>query len=169
MTRLAACGLSLLLLGAQQRPDFSGRWATEREAPPAQGQPARGTPGTGWGPSITVTQDSARLVVEYPFYGRYDMQPPLRFVYALNGSETKSALMVGQGKAEQVARATWDGATLVLNTTYITPHPSGRDQLRTEVVQRIRLDSPTTLTVETTRSAVLGGAPSTTTTIYRKQ
>src|SRR5215212_4401588 len=65
-------------------PDFSGRWIVATQ--PAPG--SRGEMGSGWGPAVTITQDSQRLTVEYAFFGRGDMQPPLKFVYALDGSET---------------------------------------------------------------------------------
>ena len=169
MTRIELCWAALILLGLQERPNFAGRWISDPEAAPAQGRPARGAPGTGWGSNITVTQEGTRLTVEYPYYSRYDMQPPLRFVYALDGSESRSSMLIGNGRAEQIARASWEGGTLVITTTYITPHPTGRDVLRTEVVHRIKLDNPATLIVETTRAAALGGRASTTTTVYKKQ
>jgi hypothetical protein len=158
---------------AQTRPDLSGRWRTEQPAAaqPQQGRAtASGTMGSGWGPTITVTQDAERLVVEYPFYSRYDLQPPLRFAYSLSGSETRNSLMVGNGLQEEVSRASWDGNALVIQSVYSTSHPAGgRQILRTEVTRRITLESPTTLVVETTRAGVLGGAPSTTRSVYVKE
>jgi hypothetical protein len=158
---------------AQTRPDLSGRWRTEQPAAaqPQQGRAtASGTMGSGWGPTITVTQDAERLVVEYPFYSRYDLQPPLRFAYSLSGGETRNSLMVGNGLQEEVSRASWDGNALVIQSVYSTSHPAGgRQILRTEVTRRITLESPTTLVVETTRAGVLGGAPSTTRSVYVKE
>src|SRR5262245_44151350 len=97
---------------AQMIPDFSGRWTSEVEAPtPATrtgGQPAAqgsgqrgrgrgGDMGSGWGTNITVVQDANRLTVEYAFFARSDMQPPLKFTYALDGSETNNSVMMGRG------------------------------------------------------------------------
>jgi hypothetical protein len=95
--------MSVALAGAQARPDFSGRWTTDPDPAAAAAQPARGAGpgapgrggqpadvGSGWGSTITVTQAATSLTVEYAFFTRGDMQPPLRFVYALDGSESKS-------------------------------------------------------------------------------
>src|SRR5687767_7961220 len=97
--------LAVLALGwphtaqAQTKPDFSGRWTTDAApaptpsaaqpagapaTPPRGGGPGRsGDMGSGWGPTITIVQDATRLTVEYAFFARGDMQPPLRFAYAL--------------------------------------------------------------------------------------
>jgi hypothetical protein len=40
--------------------------------------------------------------------------------------------------------------------------------MKSEVKQTLTLASPTQLIVETTRSGVLGGAPTTTKTVYKK-
>jgi len=151
---------SLSVIAVQPPPDFSGRWAAE--AAPA------GDMGSGWGPAITVTQDAARLTVEYAFFGRGDMQPPLRFVYALDGSETKSTLMMGRGMQEQTSRAAWQGSALVLTTRHGFTDPQTGKPDTVEVKRTLTLDSGS-LVVETVRSGVLGGPPSTSRTIYKKQ
>ena len=111
-----------------------------------------------------------RLTVEYSFFSRYDLQPPLQFTYALDGSETKNTVMMGLGVQEQLARAVWSGSTLVLTTVHIIANPAGTgDSLRVEVTRRLSLDSPTRLIAETTRAGVLGGGSSTTRTVYTKQ
>jgi hypothetical protein len=154
---------------AAAQTDFSGRGVVAPDTARG-GRGAVASAGSGWGSSITVTQDAERLVVEVPFFSRYDMQPPIRFAYALNGGETKNTVMVGNGMREQTARATWNGATFVITTTQVTPNPAGAgDPLRIEVVQRLSLESPNRLVVETTRPGVLGGSSSTTRTVYTKQ
>ena len=153
--------VSLTAVSVQAPPDFSGKWA-------AEGAPA-GDMGSGWGPAITVTQDASRLTVEYAFFGRGDMQPPLRFVYALDGSETKNSVMMGRGVQEQSSRAAWQGSTLVVTTTHPFTDPQTGKPATMTVTQALTLESPATLIVETTRSGVLGGPPSTSRTIYKKQ
>src|SRR5688500_20199787 len=75
----------------QAKTDFSGRWTTESDpAAPvatqggaaAAGQPgarggggggrgpARGDMGSGWGPTITVTQDARQPIIEYSGFAR---------------------------------------------------------------------------------------------------
>ena len=124
--------------------------------------------GSGWGPTITITQDSARLTVEYAFFARGDMQPPLRFVYALDGSETKNTVMMGQGMQTQTSRAKWDGAKLVLTTRHSFVDPATNKPAMTDVTQTLSLESPTALVVEVARPGVAGGPPSTTRASYRK-
>ena len=164
MSRMFATCLLLAALAVtspQAAPDFSGRWAADQAA--AAGM------GSGWGPSITVTQDTSRVTVEYVFFGRGDMQPPLRFVYALDGSETKNSVMMGRGVQEQSSRAAWQGSTLVVTTTQPFTDPQTGKPATMTVTQALTLESPATLIVETTRSGVLGGPPSTSRTIYKKQ
>jgi arylsulfatase len=124
--------------------------------------------GSGWGPTITITQDAARLSVEYAFFSRGDMQPPLRFVYALDGSETKNAVMMGQGIQVQPARTKWDGDRLVITTTHSFTDPGTGKPLTIDVTQTLSLESPTSLVVATTRAGVLGGPATSTRTVYRK-
>ena len=153
-----------------QRPSFAGRWVAALDSATSGTSPATGTPGSGWGTPLTIAQDSTRLTVEYAFFSRYDLQPPLRFTYALDGTETKNAVMMGFGVQEQLSHAIWNGSTLVITTVHIVANPAGTgDSLRVEVTRRLSLDSPTRLIAETTRAGVLGGPPSTTRTLYTKQ
>jgi len=156
---------------AAQAPNFAGRWTVRPDSGrPAQGAVVTGNPGSGWGASMTIAQDTVRLVVESPYFSRYDMQPPLRYVYALNGAETTNTVMLGQGLQAQRSRVAWSGPVLVITTLQLIRNPAGSgDSLRVEVTQRLSLESPTQLAVETTRAGALGGSASTTRTIYTKQ
>jgi hypothetical protein len=113
-------------------------------------------------------QDQAKLTVEYTFFGRGDMQPPLRFNYALDGTQSTNTVMMGRGMQAQVSRASWDGAKLVITTFHALTDPATGKPVSAEVKQVLSLESPTSLVVETTRAGVLGGAPTTTKTTYRK-
>ena len=177
LTAILACLAAVSIsIGApfQAKTDFSGRWTTDPDpaatAPaPARGAgPARGDMGSGWGSPITVTQDGARLTVEYAFFGRGDMQPPLKFVYALDGSETKNTVMMGRGMQMSASRTAWDGAKLRITTLHTLADPATGKPMTAEVVQVLSLESPTSLVIETTRAGVLGAKPSTTKTTYRK-
>ena len=73
---------------AQTKPDFSGRWTV---APPPQetgrgGGTPRADMGSGWGNTITLTQSTTALTLEWVIFTRGDLQPPLTFVYPLDGS-----------------------------------------------------------------------------------
>lgn len=157
---------------SQAHPDFSGRWTAESDAPPPSAAPsapaARGDMGSGWGSPITITQDASQLTVEYTIYTRYDLQPPLKFVYALDGSESKSTVMIGRGAEMRSSRTSWDGAALNITTLYTMPDPVTGKPFITEVKQKLTLASPTSLVVEVTRSGALGGAPTTARAVYRK-
>jgi hypothetical protein len=158
---------------AQARPDFSGRWTAEPEPTPTRGGGAggRGRPadmGSGWGSPITISQDANRLTVEYMFFGRGDMQPPLRFIFALDGSETKNTVMMGRGIQEQTSHTAWEANKLIITTLHPFPNPAGGKPLTAEVKQVLSLESPTSLVIETTRGGVLGGPASTSRTVYVK-
>jgi hypothetical protein len=171
---------------AQERPDFSGRWTAEAQPSAASprgggadtaqgarggrgGRGARGDMGSGWGRDITITQEANRLTIEYAFFTRGDMQPPLRFSYALDGSETKNSVMMGRGVQVQTSRTAWQGEKLVITTLYAFINPQNGQPMTSEMVQTLSLDPTGMLMVETGRSGVLGGPASTTRTVYRKQ
>ena len=158
---------------SQTRPDFSGPWTLEAEPAPAPGPggpgaPPRGDMGSGWGTPITITQDADRLTVEYTIYSRYDLQPPLKFVYALDGSDSKNSVMLGRGIEVRTSRVSWDGSALNIMTTFTQPDPATGKPFTTEVKQTLSLVSPTSLAVDVTRSGALGGKPSRSRAVYRK-
>jgi len=124
--------------------------------------------GSGWGSTITLAQDASKLTLEYAFFTRGDMQPPLKFTYALDGSETRNTVMMGQGMQLQRATTAWEGEALVITTIHTFADPSTGRPATVEVKQKLSLESPTSLVVETTRAGVLGGPSSTTRTVYRK-
>jgi hypothetical protein len=164
---------------AQTRPDLSGRWAAEPPAPvpsarevAAAGGRAAVRPvdlGSGWGRTITITQDAKQLTVVWPIYSTYDMQPPLQFVYALDGSETVSTLMLGRGAQALRSRASWVGDTLVITTVHSFADPRTGRTVTSQVRQGLALESPSSLVVLTTRSGALGGPSSTSRTVYTKE
>ena len=160
---LLACLLAASMGQAGTPPDFSGRWTAD-----AAQAGARGDMGSGWGSPITITQDAAKLTVEYAFFSRGDMQAPLRFVYALDGSKTTNSVMMGRGVQTQSSTAAWNGDTLVITTIHPFTDPGTGKPASAEVKQALTLESPTVLVVETTRAAVLGGQSSTTKTTYKK-
>ncbi|HZS03545.1 MAG TPA: hypothetical protein VFD58_01605 [Blastocatellia bacterium] len=160
--------LSAVNAMARTGPDFSGRWAVEPDTPRAAGSARAGNMGSGWGSNITIAQTAERLTVTYEFFARGDRQPPLKFVYALDGSETKNSVMMGRGIQAQTSKTAWESDKLVITTTHSFDNPATGQPLKVEVKQTLALTSPTTLAVETTRSGVSGGPPSTTRIVYQK-
>jgi hypothetical protein len=124
--------------------------------------------GSGWGSPLTITQDARQLVVEHVLFARGDAQPPLRFVYSLDGGETRNTVMIGHSAQVRVSRAAWTGRTLQITTSYPGVDPASGKPFVTEVTHRLSLASPSSLVIEVTRGAALGGEVTTTRTVYRK-
>lgn len=167
---------------SQAPPDFSGRWTiasapaaplpspggTAPAARPDQGTLAAGDLGSGWGSPLAITQDARQMIVEQTLFSRYDAMAPLRFVYTLDGSESRNDVMIGHSSQVRVSRGAWEGPVLRITTRYPGVDPGSGQAFTMEVVHRLSLESPTSLVVEVTRAAALGGKPSTTRTVYRK-
>jgi hypothetical protein len=178
---IALCVAVLAIDGAtaaQARPDFSGRWIVESVtaalstgAPagrPDQGRLAVGDMGSGWGAEFTISQDDRQLVVQQALFSRYDAAEQPRLVYALDGTETRNTVMISHTTQVRISRTAWDGQSLRITTLYPGMDPASGKPLTTEVVHRLLLETPTSLVIEATRGAVLGGQPTTTRTVYRK-
>jgi hypothetical protein len=118
--------------------------------------------GSGWSPVITIAQTADRLTIEHALYTRYDVQPPVRFTYALDGSETRNTMMVGRGVEVQTSRAAWAGQSLKITTVFTNPDAGSGIPPTTEVVHTLTLESAESLVVEVMRGA------SATRTTYRK-
>jgi hypothetical protein len=150
------CVLLAMPLSAQQVPDFTGQW-----------QRADGNDiGSGWGDVITVTHKGSRLQVEYALFAASDRQPPLRFVYDLEGRETRNSFMMGRGSQMQISRAKLVGESLEIKTLHELV-VQGRP-VQSEVRQVLSLESSGALVVEVTRLGVLGGPPTTSRSVYRR-
>ncbi len=171
---LIALSMAISQTAVAQRSDFSGVWTRvdsvpDRPSVAAAGDVgfAKGTMGSGWGSPVTIRQDSSRIAIEYPFFSAYDLQPPIRLVYALDGSESRNTVMIGHAASEQRSRATWQGSTLVITTIYPTPDLGG-GRTSVDVRQALTLESPDRLMVETTRTGVPGAPASATRTLFTK-
>jgi hypothetical protein len=104
--------------GAQDKPDFSGKWvAVDPQAAPANNAAAGGSgPGgrgrgfqPGFGPEFTVKQDAKTLTIT-----RGGQAPQLK--YNLDGSESKNTMTRDGQQIEQISTAKWEGNTLVIVT-----------------------------------------------------
>jgi hypothetical protein len=161
-------GLLAINAMAEKRPDFAGTW----KASPA-GDEAAVSLGSGWGESFTLFQDANTLILERVFYARNDLQPAMKFRFALDGSETKNIVRMGRGEQFQVSTTAWDGDKLVITTVYHVFE--SQQKIESKVMQTLSLERPSfgrsawrpSLVIETVRSGVLGGPASTTRTVYR--
>lgn len=183
-TLVAVAAVALLgaeIAGSQVATDFSGRWVLEPPAiapapgaaaapagRPDQGTLARGDMGSGWGSPLTITQEGGRLIVEPAVFSRYDANPQPRFVFALDGSETRTTVMLGHATQTLTSRAEWVGQSLRVVTRYPGTDPDTGKPFATDVTRRLTLASPTSLVIEVTRAAALGGRETTTRSVYRK-
>lgn len=155
---------------APDHPNFSGTWTVLPPAPLAEGapKPTRGDLGSGWGSPLTITQENDRLTLQYAFFAPGDLQAPLTFTCALDGTESRAEVWMGRGAQAQLWRARWEGATVVITTTHELVDPTTRAAVPVEVRRTLSLDGPSSLTVETTRAGVLGGEPTSTRVRYTK-
>src|SRR4029453_17162421 len=127
-----------------------------------------GARGGGGGETIPIAQAAPRLSVEYPVFSRYDLQPPLKFTYPLDGSVGRNTVIMGRGEQIESSRSQWDGQTLIIITTFQIADRAAGKPFTAELTRKLWLESPTTLVVEVTRAGVLGGPASTTRSVYRK-
>ena len=154
---------------AQPLPDFSGRWIAVQEPPAAGGvNVAAGPLGSGWGNEVILTQNATTLIVERAQFSAYDMQPAMRFSYALDGSENRITLNVGRGPQEMLGRTSRQNDSLVITTSYHVSLPDDGRPATVEMKQMLSLDAPGSLVVTTTLTGLKGGTSSTSTTRYKK-
>ena len=139
---------------AQGKPDFSGSWALV--ADPNAPAPGRGG-GGGLGQAATIAQDAKTLTVT-----RTTQNGEVKLVYNLDGSDSKNMVQGRGGQTEQVSKATWEGNTLVISTTF----QMGENAVTR--TQKMSLDASGNLVVAVTSPGRGGGEPTTTTQTYKK-
>lgn len=155
----AACLLQLTAAAAlaQSRPSFAGTWL-QVDSTPARAATTDtyaafrvGDMGSGWGGPITIAQTTDSLVIEVVQFSTYDLQPRLRYAYALNGAESRNAVMIGHSESVQRARVTWSGNALIITTIHRVPVGAAEKVDYVEVRQALSLGPDGSLLVETTR------------------
>jgi hypothetical protein len=170
---LGALSLAVVATSASaQRPDFSGTWTRADSGQGGRGVAAtgdaafrRGDMGSGWGSPIAITQTSDRLGVEVTWFSTYDLQPKLKFSYALNGTESRNVVMIGHADSDQRSTASWSGDTLVIVTKFRAP---AGVQASPDLRQSIYLDAAKNLTVASRRAGA-DGAPNVISATYTKR
>ncbi len=163
---------------ALPNPDFSGSWSTAvlSSAPPTgQAAPPRvPTLGSGWGDRISILHDADRLEVERVIFVPREIQPTVRYGFALDGSETANPVTMGRTGLPPTSTTAWDGNRLVITTRVPFQDPEDGGWLGSVVTQMMWLQPATgtpfepSLVVETTRGSALGGPPSTNRTVYAR-
>jgi len=158
---------------AQARPSFAGVW-TQVDSTPARILTSEsatvvrvGNMGSGWGSPITITQATDSLVIEVVQFSVYDHMPKLRYAYALNGDESRNAVMIGHAESVQHSRVSWSGNALVITTVHRVPAGAAGNAESVEVRQVLSLGPNGTLVVETTRPGAR--APNVVRTIFTKR
>ena len=149
-------------LAAQAKPDFSGKWVMDPASAPAPPAGAGGGGGggrgggrgggAGFGQEFTAKQDATTLTIT-----RMQGDQTVTATYKLDGSESKNTVAGRGGQQEQVSKATWDGARLVIVTT-----TQAGEQRRT-----ISMEGGN-MVIETSQPGRDGGAPTTAKLVYKK-
>jgi hypothetical protein len=157
---MSAAALVLFTAGlsAQGKPNFAGSWAPDAEknaaAMGAGGGGGGGRGGRmGGGGNMTITQDATSITIERTG-GRGNAQPQ---TYKLDGSEQT----VQMGQSEAKVKASWEGNTIVIETTV----DRGNGPSTTKAVYSMEGDE---LVVATTRPGRGGGEPTTSKLYYKK-
>jgi hypothetical protein len=151
---------------AEQAPNFSGTWTLVAEPAAAGRGPVPRIPataGSGWGQEFSIAQDARLLTIERAQFSAYDMQPPMRLDFVLDGSESRNVVNIGRGRQVQTSNAVWTGTSLTITTRHGVGTP-----LAAHVRQVFTVDASAILTIETTRVAGDSSTPSTTVARYRR-
>ncbi|HWP03859.1 MAG TPA: hypothetical protein VNL96_10410 [Gemmatimonadaceae bacterium] len=154
---LAAVAVLATALPAQQKPSFAGQWTliADPNAPPGRGR--GGGMFGGLGQAATITQDEKTITIT-----RTTQAGEIKYVYNLDGSESKNTVTMGGNAVELVSHAKWEGDKLVITTTT----QMGGNPVEIRMV--LSLDAEGNLVVENTAPGRGGGGPVTTTTKYKK-
>lgn len=172
---LLALAIGVASPAAAQRPDFTGTWVRVDSAPAGRAVAATGDAafragdmGSGWGSPLTITQTAERLNVVFDFFIAYDLQPKVRYAYALDGSASKNIVPVGPTETVTRSTASWEGATLVITTSFPTPPGVSAPPGSTELRQSLSLDANSRLVIEARRRGANGAANTVVSTYARR-
>jgi len=156
---LLASTTALLLsapnVSAQAKANFAGTWTMVPD-PNAPAPAGRGGFG-GLGQSVTIAQDAKTLTIT-----RTTQNGEIKSVYNLDGSDSKNTITMGGNSIDQMSKASWEGNSLVVNTT---TNFNGNERKST---LNLSLDASGNLVVKSTSPGRGGGEPVTTTTTYKK-
>ncbi len=157
-----------------QHPDLSGTWVLQRDstvgrttAATGDAAFAKGDMGIGWGSPLIIVQTPARLTVTFDAFTAYDLQPKVHFAYALDGAESRNAVVMGSAPPSR-STAAWQDAALVITTTYTAPLGIGAVPGALDVRQTLALDATGRLSIQSRRLGANGTANIVTATYTRR-
>ncbi|MCB0488074.1 MAG: sulfatase-like hydrolase/transferase [Cyclobacteriaceae bacterium] len=163
---------------ALPNPNFSGTWSTavlETRSPLGRVDPDPIPDlGSGWGDRISIVHNEKNFDVERVEFVPRELQPIIRYRYALDGSQTSNAVNMGRTTKAPVSTTSWDGNRFVITTQYPFQNPDDGKWMNQKVTQTLWLSNATAppwepvLIIETNREAVLDGLSSTTRTVYTR-
>jgi len=152
-------------VSAQDKPDFNGKWTRDAEKTAASNADAGGGGGGGGGGGRGgrgggMDQGPMTLTVDATSLTRESEGPngPVKLVYKLDGSEQT----VSMGRGEAKAKAKWEGATIVIETTRQSQDGT---PITSKAVYAIEGDW---LVISNTQPGRGGGEPRTMKTYYKK-
>ncbi|MBO0323681.1 sulfatase-like hydrolase/transferase [Muricauda sp. CAU 1633] len=163
---------------AMENPDFSGTWSTTVlhtvSVINRVDTPKVPDLGSGWGDQISIQQTPNQLNVERVVFIPREIQPLVKYQYALDGSKTENKVNIGRFNIVPTSTAAWKGNKLEIVTIHPFKNPKNGNWLEGKITQTLWLEPPTQtpweprLIVETTREGVLGGLTTTNRSIYTK-
>ena len=144
---LAAVAVMASNAFAQAKTNFAGTWNMVQD--PAQQQAAapggRGGMRGGLGATFTATQDDKTLTIT-----RTMGENTMTTTYNLDGSDSKNMVMGRGGQQEQISKAKWDGANLVVTRS------QQMGEQTVEIKQVFSIGADGVLTIETSRPGQAG-------------
>ena len=127
--------------------------------------------GVGWGSPqgspLTIVQTPARLTVTFDAFTAYDLQPKVHFAYALDGAESRNAVVMGSAPPSR-STAAWQDAALVITTTYTAPAGVSAAAEAFDVRQTLAVDATGRLSIQSRRLGANGTANIVTATYTRR-
>jgi hypothetical protein len=133
---LAAVVVLATVAGAQQRPNFSGRWVIT-------------SPPEGAGREQVVTQDEKTLTVE-----QSSSSGQRKTIHQLDGVERQQALPMRGQEITVLSKAVWEGDRIAITSN--TSYPNG---MKTQSREVWSLDAQGRLVIDYTEIGPTGSAP----------
>lgn len=172
----AALALHGAHAAAQTRPTFEGTWQLSNADANAQrttivaaagdGAFKVGDMGSGWGTTVTFSRRANRLILEYPYFGAYDLMAPLHYEFAPDGDEVINEITLGPGVTRLRTRAQWRADSLVITTQQPVPADVAGNNVVAEIRRVLTRAGTDTLHIITTRVGIAGAPNNTVRSVY---